>query len=566
MINAPMVDEQPASEGQDASADPAARDASGSRTRVPVIIACSEDDLDAVDGAAGSLRDRGYEVMVVGGAERSPEQLAEVVEGFDRQGLYVLCRGGALDRAAIDSLRTVLRDHEVPFGRTLTLATGRGGARALEERIVSVARRMVTGRFERGGGLPPPPRTSPVAKPAVSGAPTPTPTPRPEVVRSEPLEESDVDRWADSLAGGRRVDPDAVLELPELEEDLPTAVGERGSDSAEIDSGPIAVGEEAFEVTDPGNVADPGESAYEPVDTTLVTRSPLSPAVEPSFQPSLPATDVGPQGAAEPDSAPASVPSTESATSDDEVEMSSFESGGSLRLYIGAAAAVMITIALIAFFASGSDDAEEVADASGSVADVDGTRTAEEVEAAEVEAAPPAAVPSAEPEPEEDDPVVEVAAEPDTPAEAPPRAAAEAGSSLAHRSRVDPALLDDGPLDGAAPEDHQAVARALAEREVRAWNVFLLAGDDAAAMVFSDAETFCKTLSVGEVSGWRLPSIGELSSLSGAKMLGKSVYWSETPGDAFGETRMVLNARKRSMSAVTTGWDGAKPICVRVRD
>ena len=142
-----------------------------------------------------------------------------------------------------------------------------------------------------------------------------------------------------------------------------------------------------------------------------------------------------------------------------------------------------------------------------------------------------------------------------------------AQKSLGHRSAVDPALLDGAALSPTAPEDRAAIAQALEDRKIRSWNAFLIAGDDAPNMTFGDAETFCKTLSAGDISGWRLPSVGELLSLSGAKLLDrKGVFWSETPGDAFGDTRIVVNAKKGSTSAVTVGWDGARPVCVRVRE
>ncbi|MBV1859252.1 MAG: hypothetical protein KUG77_12630, partial [Nannocystaceae bacterium] len=117
--------------------------------QVPIILVCSTEDVELADTAAAGLRTRGFDVAVMGAAEDGSSRLAEVVQQFQRQGLYVLCRGGQLDRDGVDRLRGMLRSEEVPFGRTLTLPTAQGGARGLEERVVSVARRMVTGRFAR---------------------------------------------------------------------------------------------------------------------------------------------------------------------------------------------------------------------------------------------------------------------------------------------------------------------------------------------------------------------------------------------------------------------------------
>ena len=484
--------------------------ASASAGRVPVILVCSTSDLELADEAAAGLRTRGYDVAVLGAAEEGTGRLSEVVERFHRQGLYVLCRGGELDRDGVDALRATLRTMDVPFGRTLTLSTGQGGARGLEERVVSVARRMVTGRFDG-------PDASAEPEDDVSASP-------PELVPSSGVDQSDVDRWADSLAHGAVPTVD-----PRLGEDVPTAVA-----------------------GDPAQASDQPD-AYEPVDRTLVARHPIPSATER-------------EESSAPSPTPASMPD------DDDISASAFSSGPNLRLVVGGGVALLLILVLAIAF-SGSDDPEpttpdEVAvrdDAQrpeepdpGSKQDAD--PEADEHEPAEAAPAEPAAdqPPEPEPEPEPEGVVDEHLAELDLEG---------AEKSLAHRSTVDLALLDDRPLPPSAPEDRAAIAQALEEREIRSWDAFLIAGEEAPAMAFKDAETFCKTLTAGDIAGWRLPSIGELLSLSGAKILDrKGVFWSETPGDAFGDTRMVVNAKKGSTSAVRTDWDGARPICVRVRE
>lgn len=72
-------------------------------------------------------------------------------------------------------------------------------------------------------------------------------------------------------------------------------------------------------------------------------------------------------------------------------------------------------------------------------------------------------------------------------------------------------------------------------------------------------------MQVGDLGGWRLPTIGELNSLASAKIVRTGVYWSTTPGDAYGDTQMVVNARKGSIAAVRADWDGGIGLCIRVR-
>ncbi len=532
-----------------------------SGARVPIILVCSTSDVELADGAATGLRNRGFDVAVMGAAEDGSSRLSDVVERFERQGLYVLCRGGELDRDGVDGLRSMLRNHDVPFGRTLTLATNQGGARGLEERVVSVARRMVTGRFER---------TDMKIRPdgdAESSGLSPTPLLRPEDAppSAEVVEAGDVDRWADSLAGG--VAPQ--LDIPE---DLPTAVVGTPSEPA---PGP--------EATDPGLLTDPSVPAtsdddYVRVDKTMVTRHP-DPSLIEREESSAPATT------------PASLP-----PDDDDISASEFSSGPNLKLIVGIGGIALVLIIVLAIAFSGSEDPEpsssdEVAvrdDAEGSKKDetpaaneepkADEPSTdepkADEPEAAEDgapvdEPEPAKADGGEEPEPAkaEDEPEPAVAEDEPEPVAEPEPDLEGAEKALAHRSSVDLALLDESPLPPAAPEDRAAIALALEEREIRSWNAFLLAGDDAGEMNFEAAESFCRSLSAGGISGWRLPSIGELLSLSGAKMLDrKGIFWSETPGDAFGDTRIVVNAKKGSTSPVTVGWDGARPICIRVRE
>lgn len=505
--------------------------------RVPIILVCSTDDVELADAAASGLRTRGFDVAVMGAAEDGSDRLAEVVQRFERQGLYVLCRGGQLDRDGVDRLRAMLRSEDVPFGRTLTLPTAQGGSRGLEERVVSVARRMVTGRFERTEA-----EVSPDDLPDADDADADR--------EGEGIDLGDVDRWADSLAHG--VAPDAD---PGFAEELPTQVAQPAHGVAEpgFESGPE---------TNP-SLSGAGGSDYDRVDTTMVTRHPIP----------VPA-------ASEESSAP--TPTSTSTPEEDDIDASEFSSGPNPRLLVGGGVALVLIIALVLAFSGSDEEAEPSTDDAVAVREESSADTADDSKPAEAKAKPQAEAAKddsaradgtapTEPEPAGEEPEPAKPAEPEPEPEPEPDAPVldleGAQKSLGHRSVVDPALLEGAALSPTAPEDRAAIAQALEEREIRSWNAFLIAGDDAPSMTFGDAETFCKTLSAGDISGWRLPSVGELLSIVGAKLLDrKGVFWSETPGDAFGDTRLVVNAKKSSTSAVTVGWDGARPVCVRVRE
>ncbi|MCA9649420.1 MAG: DUF1566 domain-containing protein, partial [Myxococcales bacterium] len=117
----------------------------------------------------------------------------------------------------------------------------------------------------------------------------------------------------------------------------------------------------------------------------------------------------------------------------------------------------------------------------------------------------------------------------------------------------------------AEADDPPEVAKALRDREVRAVDLFLVAPERPGTLRFDSAVDHCRELEVAGLTGWRVPSIGELNAIATARMLGKAIYWSATPGDTFGDMMLVLNTKKDRITVVTKGWDGAKIVCIRLR-
>lgn len=119
----------------------------------------------------------------------------------------------------------------------------------------------------------------------------------------------------------------------------------------------------------------------------------------------------------------------------------------------------------------------------------------------------------------------------------------------------------------AAPEteDSEAIVQALRKREIRALDVFVVAPEAKKPASFAGASAYCASLSVGGIADWRLPEIGELLSMSRAKMVRKGSFWSLTKGDTFGDLRLVLVIKRERISAIPSGWDGGRVICVRER-
>lgn len=133
------------------------------------------------------------------------------------------------------------------------------------------------------------------------------------------------------------------------------------------------------------------------------------------------------------------------------------------------------------------------------------------------------------------------------------------------------------PEDVTPPsDDTKVVYEALRNREIRAFDTLLVApiatkkyrrrARKPARMDYEEARSYCAALEVAGVTGWRLPSIGELGTLAEGHLLHKrNTYWSATEGDAFGEDRVVWNARKDRMGPAPGRWKGGQTLCVRTR-
>lgn len=543
----------------------------------PVAICCAASDEPSVREAAEALEARGHQVQVAVGVDADQEVLVRAIATQQGRGLFVLCRSHTLDRNAVDQLREILREHDVPFGRTLTLAVDTQRPREVEERIVSVLRRMVTGRADgrpRAWGSAVPqheedpdttirrPGAAPASPAAVLvglGTEPENADPYASTSQIEMMQRDVAPQPYPPYMGG--ADHTAVSAAPRPPQPMPASLPPQPMPP--VSAMPAAPGSE---MPSPRPIAPMGPSfAPEP---SMADGVPPDASSTPKLTPSMPMSSSASMSDAMAGYTPAPVSADES-SADFEPPLTvggrmgrALGSPAGLAVVLGGLAVVVLATLGVMLLGDDGDEAQASSTAATKASEDDAAKAkandGEDSKAdakTEVDAEPEAnATPEADAKPEPN-------AKPEpADAESPPAAAADPGEAREDGPAEQPArTLDPG-------DDPPEVVAALRAREVRALDLFLVAPERKGNLAYEQAVAYCGELEVAGLTDWRVPLIGELNAVAGAKMLGKAVYWSATPGDSFGDEMLVVNTKKgNSISVVTKGWDGAKIVCIRPR-
>jgi hypothetical protein len=80
---------------------------------------------------------------------------------------------------------------------------------------------------------------------------------------------------------------------------------------------------------------------------------------------------------------------------------------------------------------------------------------------------------------------------------------------------------------------------------------------------FDAAAAQCEKMNGAGQGGWRLPTLGELHTLTVDHVVERGVYWSITESDAFGTRALVWSEKKSRAAPIGKQWRGARALCVR---
>jgi hypothetical protein len=120
----------------------------------------------------------------------------------------------------------------------------------------------------------------------------------------------------------------------------------------------------------------------------------------------------------------------------------------------------------------------------------------------------------------------------------------------------------------------QSIYSGLTAQKFRALDILLIAPEPRkkvrkklskypARMTWGQAAAYCAKLEIAGVSGWRLPRVGELGSITKGSLVADGKFWSQTEGDTFGRSRVVWNTQTSRMGSAPVKWKGGRVACVR---
>lgn len=119
------------------------------------------------------------------------------------------------------------------------------------------------------------------------------------------------------------------------------------------------------------------------------------------------------------------------------------------------------------------------------------------------------------------------------------------------------------PTMAAPADDAHLIAAALEAHSIRSLDAVLVDKKRSKRIGYDKAQAWCADRDVDGVTGWRLPEIGELRSLSKRKMVPKGRYWTTNEANMEGSRQVVWDSVKRDLAVGRHDSKRVRAICVR---
>jgi len=116
------------------------------------------------------------------------------------------------------------------------------------------------------------------------------------------------------------------------------------------------------------------------------------------------------------------------------------------------------------------------------------------------------------------------------------------------------------------PEEQALIDAAIRKREIRSLDILLVQPQRSRRKSYEKAKTWCAEKEIEGITNWRLPTIGEIRTISDARLVPRDYYWTHTAADTFGDQLLVWNGKRKRITPKKSRWSGGRALCVRTRD
>jgi hypothetical protein len=130
------------------------------------------------------------------------------------------------------------------------------------------------------------------------------------------------------------------------------------------------------------------------------------------------------------------------------------------------------------------------------------------------------------------------------------------------------ALVEEEPdevEEPAAPAEEEALDAALDGRKLRALDMLVIDPRRSRRGNFKKAIDHCTDRDAYGVTQWRLPTVGEVTTLVSTGIVSRDRYWTSTEANTSGSRRLLYDGKRKRIRSYSPYYKGARGVCVRKR-